>query len=65
MYDPGFDPLNDLNYCMSLLEVQRQQIDLLMKISHQQQLAIDNLNKALSVAGKRLVYMEQFLNEIK
>lgn len=65
MINPDFDPLSDLHQCMQIIDIQHKQIDLLMKISNQQQNAIYNINSALTILGDRIKMFEKVLNEIK
>lgn len=64
MYDPDFDPLDDLHQLMVAVAAQHQQIELLIDAMNNHTNAIQNINRALKVARHQMVLMENRINEI-
>lgn len=64
MFDPDFDPLDDLHQLMMAVTAQYKQIELLIEATNNHTTAIQNINRALKVARHQLVLMENKLNDI-
>lgn len=64
MIDPDFDPLEDLHNVMMAVSAQHHQIDLLIKVINEHNVAIESINRAMTVAKNQMLLMEKRLNEI-
>jgi hypothetical protein len=65
MIDPHFDPMAELHACVLAVYETHRQLDLFIKMINDHNTALLNINNALSLTKKQLVFMEARLYDLE